>query len=55
MRSRHVEKVDLSKIASVAGKNVEIKYVDGRIGAIWEGRPQSEKNKGGVGNNSRIM
>jgi hypothetical protein len=42
----NVEKNDLQQIASIVGKNVEIKCLDGHIGAITEERYQQERNKG---------
>jgi hypothetical protein len=42
----NVEKDDLPKIASIVGKNVEIKCFDGRIWAIGEERGAREKSRG---------
>jgi hypothetical protein len=42
----HAEKSDLPQIASIVGKNVEIRCVDGRIGAICEEHIQRERNRG---------
>jgi hypothetical protein len=42
----HVEKGDLPQIASIVGKNVEIKCLDGRIGAIEEEHEQHERHRG---------
>jgi hypothetical protein len=42
----NAEKNDLQQIASIVGKNVEIKCFDGRIGAITEECGQRERNRG---------
>jgi hypothetical protein len=41
-----IEKGDLPQVASIVGKDVEIRCVDGHIGAIWEERTQRERNRG---------
>jgi hypothetical protein len=41
-----IEKTDLPKIASVAGKNVEIRCVGGRIGAIESELERRERYRG---------
>jgi hypothetical protein len=42
----NVEKSDLPQIASIIGKKVEIKSLDGRIGAIAEELERHEMNMG---------
>jgi predicted NAD-dependent protein-ADP-ribosyltransferase YbiA (DUF1768 family) len=42
----NIEKSDLPQIASIVGKKVEIKCLDGQIGAIAEERGQRERNRG---------
>jgi hypothetical protein len=41
-----VEKDDLPQIASIVGKKVEIKSLDGRIGAIEEEVARRERSRG---------
>jgi hypothetical protein len=41
-----VEKGDLPQIAAIIGKKVEIKSLDGRIGAITEGAERPERSRG---------
>jgi hypothetical protein len=41
-----VEKSDLPQINTIVDKNVEIKCLDGRIGAIAEECRQIERNRG---------
>jgi hypothetical protein len=41
-----VEKCDLPQIASIVGKKVEIKSIDGRIGAIAEEAERHERSRG---------
>jgi hypothetical protein len=42
----NIEKSDMAKIASIVGRKVEIKCLDGQIGAIAEERGQRERNRG---------
>jgi hypothetical protein len=42
----HVEKGGLPQIASIVGRKVEIKCLDGRIGAIVEESEKHERNRG---------
>jgi hypothetical protein len=42
----HVEKGDLPQIASIVGKNVEIKCLDGCIGAIMGERDRLARSRG---------
>jgi hypothetical protein len=42
----HIEKDGLRQIAAIAGRNVEIKCLDGHIGAIAEGSERRERNRG---------
>jgi hypothetical protein len=37
---------DLPQIASIVGKDVEMRWADGHIGAILEERAQRERNRG---------
>jgi hypothetical protein len=42
----NIEKDDMPQISSIVGRNVEIKCVDGRIGAIAEEQDRYERSRG---------